>query len=192
MLTWLILSAASSAPFTFVEEAGGIRVEAREVSGSSFVELRLRTTSAVSVDVLCDEAFGDGSIPPGDPYLRERRVLQVVSRDERVTYDRVTAPLVSDRDYALRTRRERASGTCTVRFELAPEAAPPPVRGMVRLPRLRGAWSFARGASGLTEVTYTAHSEPGGDITALLAEGPRRRTEVDVVRRLLLRATHPR
>lgn len=175
------------APFDFVEEVGGIRVESREVKDSSFTELRLSTTSPKSVEALCAAAFGDGSIPPGDPYLRERRVLSTAS-DERVTYDRVAPPVISERDYALRVRRVRDGAACVVRFELANEVAPPPVRGRVRLSRLAGTWRFVRAANGQTEVTYTAHSEPGGDVSAFIAEGPRRRTEIDVVRRTLARA----
>lgn len=175
-------------PFDFVEDVGGIRVESREVKDSSFSELRLSTVSPKSVEALCAAAFGDGSIPPGDPYLRERRVLSAAS-DERVTYDRVTPPLISERDFAMRVRRLREGTSCFVRFELANEVAPPPVRGRVRLSRLVGMWRFVRAANGQTEVTYTAHSEPGGDVSAFIAEGPRLRTELDVVRRTLARAT---
>lgn len=189
ILALVVLAAAPAVgPFAFVEEVHGIRVEAREVKDSSFSELRLSTTSNKSVEALCDAAFGDGSIPPGDPYLRERKVLST-TRDERVTYDRVSPPLISERDYAVRVRRVHDGSACVVRFELANEAAPPPVRGRVRLSRLAGTWRFVRAASGVTQVTYTAHSEPGGDVSAFIAEGPRRATEIDVVRRTLARAS---
>lgn len=184
-----VLVLIGAAPgFVLVEEVDGLRVEARSVADSAFAELRLTTTSSASVEALCDTAFGDGTIPPGDPNLRERQVLATIGRDERITYERVTAPVVSDRDYALRMRRERLGASCVVRFELAPDHAPPPTRAFVRLTRLSGRWRFVATERGVTEITYMTHSEPGGDIPAWLAEGPRRRTEVDVVRRTVERA----
>lgn len=191
MLTFalMVLAAPPDAPFKFVEDVGGIRVEARPHEGSDFSELRLSTTTTATVDALCQAAFGDGSIPAGDPYVRERRVLREVSRDERIMYDRVVPPLISERDYAVRVKRERNTTNCVVRFDLANEAAPPPVADRVRLPRLTITWRFEKNAEGKTTVVYTAHSEPGGSVTAFISEGPRRKTEVDVVRRTVLRAT---
>ncbi|MFT3712143.1 MAG: hypothetical protein QM817_31250 [Archangium sp.] len=189
-LVLVVLAAPpEDAPFKFVEEVGDIRVEARPREGSDFSELRLSTVTNVTVDALCTAAFGDGSIPPGDPYVRERRVLREVSRDERIMYDRVVPPLVSERDYAVRVKRERGQTNCVVKFDLANEAAPPPVADRVRLPRLTITWRFEKNAEGKTTVVYTAHSEPGGSVTAFISEGPRRKTEIDVVRRTLKRAS---
>jgi hypothetical protein len=56
------------------------------------------------------------------------------------------------------------------------------------LPRLTITWRFEKLANGKTTVVYTAHSEPGGSVTAFISEGPRRKTEVDVVRRTVKRA----
>lgn len=189
-LVLVVLAAPpEDAPFKFVEEVGDIRVEARPREGSDFSELRLSTVTNATVDALCTAAFGDGSIPPGDPYVRERKVLREVSRDERIMYDRVVPPLVSERDYAVRVKREYVGTNCVVRFDLANEAAPPPVGDRVRLPRLAITWRFEKSADGKTKVVYTAHSEPGGSVTAFISEGPRRKTEIDVVRRTLKRAS---
>jgi hypothetical protein len=188
MAAFVLVLLGAAPDFVLVEAVDGIRVESRAVTDSAYGELRLTTTSPASVAALCDTAFGDGTIPPGDPNVRERRVLALIGPDERVTYERVTAAIVTDRDYALRVRRERLGASCVVRFELAPERVPPPTRAAVRLTRLSGSWRFVATTWGVTEVTYVTHSEPGGDIPAFLAEGPRRRTELEVVRRTLERA----
>ncbi len=78
-----------------------------------------------------------------------------------------------------------------MKFEVANELAPPPAGGWVRLQRLRGEWRFARDGDDVT-VEYVSYSEPGGTVPAFVSEGPRRRSEVDVVKRLLARAASAR
>jgi hypothetical protein len=185
MFSLVMLVVAQVGEFQRLEEVNGVRVEARALPPSPFAELRLTSTSSASLDALCDEAFGDGTVPRDDAWVRERRVLSEAS-DERVTYERVRAPIVSDRDYVLRTWRTRVAGQCRVQFHVVAGVVPPK-EGLVRLTVLRGAWRFeARGEE--TAIEYVSHSEPGGGMPAFLVEGPRRATELEVVRRLIARA----
>src|ERR1700678_3741635 len=94
----LPLLATTDAEYTRVDEADGIVVEQRPVAGSKFVELRLTASTARTPEALCVAAFGDGKLDSGDPEVKSRQVLEE-EPDLRVTYDQVSAPVVSDRDY---------------------------------------------------------------------------------------------
>lgn len=178
----LVLVLSQVGEFQRVGVIEGVTVESRRRSGSSFVELRLRTTSPTSVGSLCDAAFGDGSIPKDDPWVRERKVL-VSKGDERLTYERIRAPLVADRDYVMRLRRMREASRCVVQFSVVPDIAPL-TDGVVRLTVLKGEWRF-EAAGGQTMIEYTSHSEPGGGLAPFIVEGPRQSTEIEVVKRLV-------
>lgn len=184
VLVLLLLTAAPD--FQLIEETGGIRVESRPISGSKFVELRFTATSRASVEALCDAAYGDGKLPPDERTVRQRKVLSE-GPDERVTYDVVSAPIVSDRDYVLRWTRSKSAQRCVVRFGIIESSDAPPVDKMVRLSVLSGQWLF-ESVDGQTRVQYVSHSEPGGGLPPFLVEGTRRSTELDAVRRTLARA----
>ena len=175
LLTRLALAlGAEPAPCTRLEERDGILLESRPFPDSAYVELRLTTTSSHTVGSLCDAAFGSGRFDPQEPDLKSRVILQE-SADERVTYDQIAPPLVANRDYAVRARRERApDGSCAMRFSLANQLAPPVPEGWVRLTKVSGAWTFAPLPDGRTRVTYLIHSDPAGSIPPFLVEGTRR------------------
>ncbi len=183
----LLILAAEPAPFSRVEERDGILIEARPFAGSPYVELRLTTTSTHTAASLCDAAFGTGRFDPQEPDLKRRTILQE-SADERVTYDQISPPLVANRDYAVRARRERRpDGSCELRFGLANELAPPAPEGWVRLTKVSGVWTFVPLPDGRTRATYQIHSDPAGSIPPFLVEGSRRTLAVRWLQMILSR-----
>lgn len=168
-----------------MEETDGVLVEARPVKGSDLVELRLTARTRFTPDSLCDAAFGDGKFDPAEPDLRARKVI-FEAADERVTYDQISPPVVSKRDYAARARRIRSSeDACKVTFEAANELAPPKPPGWVRMTRLHGEWRFERGDDGLTRVTYLVFADPGGSIPNFMVEGTRRKLALRWMKRIV-------
>ena len=89
-------------------------------------------------------------------------------------YQRIRAPVVSERDYTVLMHRDGdgQGGEARITFRLANEDGPPPARGVVRLSTLRGLWSVTPAADGGCDVVYSIHSEPGGNIPAFLVRGP--------------------
>lgn len=184
-LALLLLQA--SPDFTKVQETDGVLIESRAVRGSDMVELRLTTTTTKSPGSLCDAAFGDGKFDPEEPDLKARKIISE-SADERVTYDQISPPIVSNRDYAVRAKRIRAEdGGCKMVFEAANEVAPSKPSGWVRITKLRGEWKFEPGAEGKTHVTYTIFTDPGGSIPAFMVEGSRRKFALQWMKMMLSR-----
>jgi hypothetical protein len=171
--------------FQQIDEVDGILIESREVEGSSFNELRLTAVSDSTIDSLCDAAWGDGSIGPGQPEVKSRRVLEE-KMDERVIYDQISAPFVSDRDYALRVRRTRTpQGICEVAFDLDNARAPALQDGWVRIEKLRGSWRFEPDFGGKTRVSYVIFTDPGGSVPAFMAKSALQRSGVRCVKAVL-------
>ena len=193
MMTVMVAMLISAEPAAWkkVEEADGITIESRPVEGSSLVELRL--TQEVKADAmrLCDEVFGTGKFDSEEPDLKSRKVLQQ-SENERVTYDQMQPPIVSNRDFAVRAKRERRDdGSCTMSFALANELAPKAPEGYVRLAMLKGYWTFTPSGGGKTKLIYVVHSDPGGSIPAFMMEGTRRKIAVKWIQLMVGRAQKP-
>ncbi len=173
--------------FSKVKEVDGILLESREVARSDMAEYRLTGTSPSPVKALCDAAFGNGKLTKNDAYVESRAVLKE-SEDERITYDKVSAPLISRRDYALRmTRIREENGNCRVVFTTANELAPPKCDGCVRIEKLRGEWKF-EAADAKTKITYLIHTDPGGSTPAFLIEGSRKDSSIELFKRVVKRA----
>ena len=112
------------------------------------------------VDALCAGAFGTRRADPKEPSLKSRRVISE-SEHERVAYDHLSPPLVSDCDYVVRTRREKSpSGSCRVTVALANELAPAKSANVVRIEKLHCTWDFEPMPDGKTKVTYVAWTDP--------------------------------
>lgn len=175
-----------------VDTVDGITVEQRAVKGSHVAELKLTTTTTAAADRLCDEAFGPGKFDPEEPDLKSRRVLEETA-DSRVTYDQISPPLVSQRDYAVRATRVREEdGACEMRFAAANELAPKIPDGFVRIEKVTGFWRFEPGSAGKTRVTYVVHADPAGAIPPFLVEGTRKNFAVRWVKLITARAQRPR
>ena len=186
-MTILLLLLAAGPEWKQLDTVDGITIFSREVPRERVVELKLTVTSTASVERLCDAAFGDGKLDPAEPGISVRKVLSQ-SGTERVTYEQIDPPLVSQRDYAVRaTKQTLPDGRCVMAFAAANELAPAKAEGVVRIEKLRGSWEFERTATG-TRATYVIFTDPGGSIPAVFIEGSRRKTALAWVRLVLRRA----
>jgi hypothetical protein len=187
MIGPLLLVLAAAPEWKQHDPVDGIAIASREVPNERVVELRLTTTSKASVDALCTAGFGPKGLDPTEPDITLRRVLEE-GAGWQVTYEQISPPIVNNRDYAVRSKKEvLPNGTCRVSFAAANELAPPLPRGFVRIEKLRGSWEFEP-AGAQTRVTYVIFTDPGGSIPAAFIEGSRRKTAVAWVKLVLNRA----
>jgi hypothetical protein len=191
MLSALLVTVLAADPvFEKVGETDGVTIEQRPVAGSPFVELRFSTVTDKTPKSLCDAAFGDGKFDPQEPDLKARTILSE-SADERVTYEEITPPVVSNRDYVVRARRSWEGAACRMAFESASELGPKPKDGWVRITKLKGSWLFEPIDGGKTRLTYVVFSDPAGAIPPFLVEGNRRKLGVRWVKMIESRGVRP-
>jgi hypothetical protein len=187
---FLVTVLAADPVFEKVGETDGVTVEQRPVAGSPFVELRFSTVTDKTPKSLCDAAFGDGKFDPQEPDLKARTILSE-SADERVTYEEITPPVVSNRNYVVRARRSWEGTACRMAFESANELGPTPKDGWVRITKLKGSWLFEPIDGGKTRLTYVVFSDPAGAIPPFLVEGNRRKLGVRWVKMIESRGVRP-
>lgn len=179
--TVLSLLLATEPAYEKVSDSEGVTIEQRGVAGSKFVELRFTLVTDKSPRSLCDAVFGDGKFDPDEPDLKSRQVLQE-SEHERVTYDQIAPPVVSNRDYVVRVRRTIEGASCRLTFEAANELGPKVPDGWVRVTKLKGHWLFEPTDAGQTRLTYVVFSDPGGSLPPFMVEGSRRKLGLRWVR----------
>lgn len=191
LLAALVLSQTAAevldGPGAFEAEgtSAGARVSRRAVTGSPFFAWRVERETTFTVEALCVAIFEWGTKEADAPALLVNRVL-VDGDDDRVIYNQMSQPIVANRDYALRLRRERRDdGSCRIRFETANELAPPSPKGAVRMERLFGEWLMTPLPSGGATLRYTLFSDPAGSVPAFLVHGPARAATLDAFNKAL-------
>ncbi|MBE2251349.1 MAG: hypothetical protein IAE78_17545 [Myxococcus sp.] len=162
----------------------GVEISWRAVPGSGFCELRFVAEADAGVEALCARAFGDGRDSADEPYLVSRTLVSD-SADERVTWDRIAPPMVSQRDYVVRRVRNRGAGVCRVDFEAFDDPGRPPPSDVVRLKALKGSFVFERQPSGVVRVEHRVHMDPGGWLSPVVVEGTRERMSLAWMKRVL-------
>jgi hypothetical protein len=170
----------------------GVQVERRDVPGSSFDELRLSLVSPLSLDRLCAAVYPPVFSNAPEPRFKKRELLRQ-TETERWTYEQISVPVVSDRDYVMHVKLNApaSSGRCDVTFETVEDASRPPVRGFVRIPVIRGHWDLVPATDGRVIVRYEIFSEPGGAVPAFLARSRQRGAAIDFMKIILSRASAP-
>jgi ribosome-associated toxin RatA of RatAB toxin-antitoxin module len=105
------------------------------------------------------------------PYTAECRVLKREA-DSVVAYQRISAPLTSDRDYTVRVRSssKRVEGGTSYLIQWKTENAlgPPEKSGVVRVKLCEGSWLLEPIGSNATRATYTIYTDSGGLIPAFI------------------------
>ncbi|MEI9893530.1 MAG: START domain-containing protein [Chthoniobacter sp.] len=106
------------------------------------------------------------------PYVVECKTLSRTA-DGRVGYQRISPPIVGERDYTVRVKCESracpSGGTiyCN-RWEAANELGPAEVKGVTRVKITQGSWLLEPAPGGKTKATYSIYSDSGGGIPTFL------------------------
>jgi hypothetical protein len=105
------------------------------------------------------------------PYTAECRVLK---REEGsvLAYQRISAPLTSDRDYTVRVRnssKKVEGGTSYLsQWNTDNPAGPPEKRGIIRVTLCEGSWLLEPTGPNSTRATYMIYTDSGGMIPSFI------------------------
>jgi ribosome-associated toxin RatA of RatAB toxin-antitoxin module len=113
------------------------------------------------------------SYPSFMPYVVECRVLKREG-DMIIAYQRISAPMASDRDYTVRVRKssKQVEGGTTyfTHWETDNTAGPPEKRGVVRVKLCDGSWLLEPIGPNTTRATYLIYTDSGGIIPKFIKE----------------------
>ncbi len=154
-----------------VEEREGVTIERRVVSESRYHEVRVSARSPLLPAQLADSVWRIRKDGYESRMLKRRDVL-FEGPDERVMYEQVKTPIISDRDFTVRLKRlfDDKSGVHQILFHADNAAGPPERTGHVRVQLIRGSWTFEPDDHG-TWVTYACLSDPAGSLPPWIARG---------------------
>jgi hypothetical protein len=166
-------SAENDSGWSVVSQSADLTIRERAHEGSRRREVKAVGTIDVAPDVVMRVLEDVGEFPRFMPYVLEALVLPA-SGEGRLVYQRISAPLVEDRDYTLRIRSEtqRAKDGAVAfvqRWTTANELGPAEKRGVVRVRVAEGSWLLEPAGNGRTMATYTSFSDPGGKLPAFVA-----------------------
>jgi hypothetical protein len=107
------------------------------------------------------------------PYTAECQVLKREG-DSILAYQRISAPMASDRDYTIRVHKssKKVEGGTSYLSHWATENAsgPPEKRGVVRVTLCEGSWLLEPLGPNATRATYTIYTDSGGWIPKFIKE----------------------
>jgi hypothetical protein len=170
LITLLAATAHAEEPWKQYANKDGVSYEKRAVAGSKFFEYRA-SALVQSVPQTVLERIWSGVTNNVPKTVKKREVLRR-TESEFLVYDRIKAPVVSDRDVAILIRKlsDPTRGVLEVKFE-STDANVPLDPNHVRIPVVRGGWTLVPAANGATQLSYQCYSEPGGSIPAWIARG---------------------
>jgi hypothetical protein len=87
-------------------------------------------------------------------------------------YQRLSLPVVEDRDFTLHVTWGREGSSSFIRFDAANERGPGPVKGVVRVALHRGSWRLRASDGGRsTYAVYEFCFDPAGSVPAWMGHG---------------------
>ena len=157
--------------WTLAIHSDSLTVYTRPHDGSSIRECKaigLIDAEPIVVKRVIDDT---ADYPKFMPYVVESKTLSRTA-DGRVGYQRISPPIIGDRDYTVRVKFETKTGpggTCYCnRWEAANELGPAEIKGVTRVKITQGSWLLEPSPGGKTKATYTIYSDSGGGIPTFL------------------------
>lgn len=158
--------------WTLKKNRKGIQVYTRDVPGSGFKEFRATVEVEATMAGVLKLMEDIRSYPRWFPKLKESRLLKKISSTEMILYHWMKVPFpADDRDsvFKVTARRDVKTKTVTLGLTSLPDYLPE-IKGIIRVKKISGSWTFIPNKERKTvTVIYQMHSDPGGELTPLLA-----------------------
>jgi len=162
---------ATPGEWKLVSSSDNVALYRRSRPGPGHYESKAIGEIAASTTVVHAVLEDVDSYPRFMPYTVECRVLKREG-DSVLTYQRLSAPLISDRDYTLRvhtTSKKIEGGTSyQSRWETENALGPAERAGIVRVKLCEGGWLLEPIGPNATRATYTVYTDSGGVIPAFI------------------------
>jgi START domain-containing protein len=166
-------STSEDAGWELVADDDGIKVYARSLANSPVREVRAITEISATPNRVFAMLLDSDRFVEFMPYIVEIRTVARDSSSIWYLYQRISPPLVSDRDYTLRHQsvEDPQHGRYELRWEAANERGPKARDRVVRVEICTGAY-VVEGIDGgaRSQLTYQLHTDPGGMLPKWLAD----------------------
>ncbi|MEP6809696.1 MAG: START domain-containing protein [Chthoniobacterales bacterium] len=161
-----------SAAWTQESSTKDLVIQSRPREGSSLREFRAVGSIAATPATVFAILDNSEAYPSFMPYTSECHVLKR-EKNSVLAYQRLEIPLVSDRDYTLRSQSAKwlgSDGTIyRIRWAPANDEGPAVKSGVARVNVCEGGWLLEPDGAGATRATYSIFTDSGGALPAFLA-----------------------
>jgi Polyketide cyclase / dehydrase and lipid transport len=168
---------AAGAQWSQESSANGVIIYSRLPSGSPFKEFKGVGVVAAPARIVYAVLSDNEAYPTFMPYIAESRVLKR-EKDTVLAYQRLTFPLISDRDYTVRSQRSNwlspGGPVYRMRWEAANDLGPAARPGILRVNLCKGEWLLEQQGMASTLATYTIFTDNGGSLPAFVANSASR------------------
>ena len=186
---------SSGAEWTQESNEKGVVILSRLREGSPIREFKavgaFDATPATIFAILDDSA----AYPSFMPYTSECRVLKR-EKNAVVAYQRLEIPLVSDRDYTLRSQNAKWLGPdgaiYRIRWAPANDEGPAEKSGVARVNVCEGGWLLEPDGAGATRATYSIFTDSGGTLPPFITNNGSRIAIRKVFEAIRKRAKDPK
>jgi len=146
----------------------GIAVKRRKNEGQPLHEFQGRGIVEAPIARVLAVMDDDAHRPEWSERCMESRTVERIGDWVTIMYDRTGAPWpVAHRDVVIRATLsvDTQGGAVHIDFQSTSDPRVPPVKGVVRMPKLEGHWYLWPAHNGeWTEVEYQVHADPGGTL----------------------------
>jgi len=162
---------ASPGGWKFISDKDGVTIYRRQRTLSK--ESKAIGNVAASTDLVNAVLEDVESYTSFMPYTVECRLLKREG-NMIVAYQRISAPMVSDRDYTIRVHinvKKAQGGTIySSHWVTDNPAGPPEKRGVIRVNLCEGSWLLEPSGPNSTHATYHIYTDSGGLIPSFIKE----------------------
>ncbi|MEE2744242.1 MAG: hypothetical protein VYD54_10060 [Bdellovibrionota bacterium] len=179
---------SSAAQWEEVYEEEGIKVWEKYIEGSSVVAFRGEAVISTNIHQLFSVLYDADHKKDFLQNVIEFRNLQINGPYEGVNYIRLgnNIPFIDDRDVILESKiiTLPSQKKIVVNFSNSNEAFVPLQEDTVRIPKLKGFWSFEALGLDKTKVFYQVESDPGGLIPKWLVNLANKRLPFNTIKKM--------
>jgi len=177
-------------PWTFQDKNddpdSGFVLYKRKPPGSDYDAFRLEAIVDAAPEFVAEVAKQNLVDPAKSQKNMDKKILR---NDEDgilvYSYIHINAPFISDRDIVSQIERSYDQATDTHRLAWrATDEGPPKIKGVTRVERSEGYWTFSPEAEGKTRAVYVSHTEVAGFVPAWFINATMRSTMVEGLRGL--------
>jgi hypothetical protein len=161
-------SALASEGFTLLGEEKGVRVYRSEKR--SGVEFAIQASLPAPPDQVRRALLDYPSHQTWQKHLKENKLLDR-GADSLVVYQRLSLPVIDDRDYTLQVTWGAEDPILWMRFAVANERGPKPVSGVVRVTAHEGGWRLEPEGGKGTRAVYRFYFDVAGSVPLWLGKG---------------------
>ena len=153
------------------EEDIQLKIYTREISGSSLKEFKGEMIVETKITTIAALFLDSKAAPQWMHQCEKFEVIEQTDPKKALIYFINGAPWpVSDRDAVISSNMSQDPETLALRIDVEVIADRLPENDdYVRIPRMKGFWSFTPMPEGEIKIVYQVHAEPGGSLPAWLA-----------------------